>query len=142
MKKIKRIILIGIGSIILLILIWKGYQAIALKEEQITLGKELGVNAEEYSNLFPIDYFHSKLTPNMSIDEVHKLIVGYKKVFRCSEIDEFYLYFSDVPEDAIRFAVLYDERNDMKFEHIEYGDQNSGYPPIDTCKEGLLPDKN
>ena len=145
MKKTIRIILIAVCSISLLILclfIWHKYQVHLLKEEQIALGKNLGVNAENYSKDFPIDYFHSKLTPYMSINDVHKLIVGYDKVFRCSEINEFYLYFSNDPDKAIHFSIMYQNWNDLRFDHMEFTDQNSGYPDIDDCKEGLLPGTN
>jgi hypothetical protein len=143
MKKTKQNVLIGIGVIVLFWILWQGFQAIKLKVEQNELGKELGVNAKEYSKIFPDDYFYSKLTTDMNIVDVHKIILGYKKVYNCGSNLELYLYFNADPEKAIRFGVIYNYGDGMKFMHVEYTDQNSGYPNInDYCKEGLLPAKN
>jgi hypothetical protein len=146
MKKIIQIILIGFCLLSLLILclfVRQKYQTFLLHKAQLSLGNQLGVDAEKYSKIFPDDYFYAKLNTNMDIADVHKIVLGYKKAYNCGSNLELYLFFNADPDKAIRFGIIYDERNRMKFERVEYTDQNSGYPNIISyCKEGLLPDNN
>jgi hypothetical protein len=59
----------------------------AIKKPQEELAKYLGVSAQDYPDPsdFPVNYFDTILKSGMDYQEVHKIIKGYKGVYRCGE---------------------------------------------------------
>jgi hypothetical protein len=109
-------------------------------QQQQRLAEELGVDTQKYPITygFPATYYHSILTEDMTIKEVHNLIRGYTKVFRCGDHQETYYYFSDGDRTALRFEVWYDEG---KFNGIVGEDSDSRTIRIEDCEPGRLPEK-
>jgi hypothetical protein len=100
--------------------------------ERAKLARSIGVNIEDYPYpaLFPVPYFSKILMPGMSVAEVHQVVRGYKKVYRCRE-REVYYYFSNDDKRALRFEVLYD--SNYRYEEVESEDDNSQTISIKDC---------
>jgi hypothetical protein len=81
-------------------------------KEQEALAEALGVEAEAYGPLFPLDYYAETLKVGDTIAEVHAAIQGYTKVLRCPSGSEVYYYFSTRDNLAVRFEVYYDDEVD------------------------------
>ncbi len=112
---------------------------IDLRNKQEALAKNLGVNIEDhpYKVTFPVGYFDSALEPGMTYDEVHRIVRGYERVYRCYGFTEIYYYYSTNHDDAIRFALVYDDQG--RFKRLEGEDPDSrtlGLGP--GCSRGLL----
>jgi len=109
------------------------------KQMQNDLAAKLGVKIEDYQpeEYFPDSYFWSVLKPGMDISEVHKIVIGYEKVFRCDNFFEIYYYFSSDYEKALIFSILY---NDLgKYYDMRMDEEGIHRPaPMDRCEPGLL----
>jgi hypothetical protein len=104
---------------------------------QKVLGNDLGIQiGDTFNPFFPIGYFDSVLKPGMDISEVHKNVIGYKKVFRCYWGEEIYYYFSSEDDKALRFEIFYDDLG--KYKELRSEDQNSRTIRVDNCEPGLL----
>jgi hypothetical protein len=105
---------------------------------QENLAKELGVQIDDYpyKSVFPEGYFYTVVKPGMTMEEVHKIIKGYEKVYHCKTYSEIYYYFSVDDSKAIRLEIIYDDKGnyyDMR------GDDPSGYMiKLDGCTSGLI----
>src|SRR6266540_4516052 len=97
----------------------------ALKEKQEELAKSLGVKIQDYpyQSDFPAGYFYTVLKPNMTYDEVHSIVRGYESVYNCYGTDELYYYFNKDANNALRFALYYDEQG--HFVEMQGEDPNS-----------------
>jgi hypothetical protein len=145
----KKRIAIGIGVFVLLILaicllFGPSEERNPYQAQQDRLAAEFGIRVTDYPYVrsFPAGYFYTLLKPGMSVDEVHKVLRGYEKVFRCgSPVDpyysrEVYYYFSSDDSKALRFQIFYDKQE--KYENIQGEDSNSRSIPVDNCEEGLI----
>lgn len=96
-----------LGSVVVLNIY--NYNSAPFKEEQVRIAERLGVeiNDHPYPDVFPEWYFQSVLTKTSTVEEVHNLVVGYKKVFTCGKNIETYYYFSDSDKKALRFKISY-----------------------------------
>ena len=104
---------------------------------QKVLASDLGIQiGDTYNPFFPIGYFDFVLKPGMDISEVHKIVTGYKMVFRCYWGKEIYYYFSSEDDQALRFQIFYD--NLGKYDELRSEDQNSRTIRTDNCENGLL----
>jgi hypothetical protein len=83
---------------------------------------QVSIGDYPYPQSFPSGYFYSILKPGMRIEEVHKIIRGYEKVYKCSE-GEYYYYYSQEDDKAARFFITYDSNG--LFKQIEGEDDNS-----------------
>lgn len=106
---------------------------------QMQLAHDLGVRITDfpYPEDFPEGYFSTVLQEGMSADQVHAIIRGYAKVFRCSSaFKEVYYYFSGSDAKALRFTIYYD----MHYKYLELGteDKNSRTISVNQCVPGLL----
>ena len=109
--------------------------------EQQQLANELNVSINDYPEpyTFPEGYFVATLTSEMRIEAVHKIVLGYEKVFQCGE-SEVYYYFSENGEDALKFRIFYDENHvgeEGTFLSI-ISQENSNTIGVDGCIPGLL----
>lgn len=112
--------------------------------QQVALARTLGVEINDYPypGAFPEGYFYSKLRPGMEIKQVHNVVKGFDKVFRCRVpaesyyYKEVYFYFGDDNTDALRFMIFYDPRGD--FERLQSEDTDSRSIRIDGCEEGRI----
>ena len=111
----------------------------AIKKPQEELANYLGVSAQDYPdpNDFPVNYFDTTLKSGMDYQEVHRIIKGYRVVYRCGGDTEFYFYFFDDPHAALIIIVFYND-------HAGYAYLLSDYPYDrtlgidDECTRGLL----
>lgn len=133
-----KVILTIISFVLLIVVIMFVWHSVVRQEERKELSDVLGVDSRNYSNSFPIDYFLSKLKDGMSIDQVHQLVIGFTKAYSCGESSELYLYYDESIEKALRFSILYDKEVGLNYLSLMYADQNSGYPNVNDCSEGLL----
>ena len=55
------------------------------RTEQENLARELGVAIDNYPGAmtFPSGYFFTVVKPGTTIQEVHKIVKGYEKVYHC-----------------------------------------------------------
>jgi len=135
---VKKIGLYSTCILLMFLVLWLVGKVIYRWEQKKELGELLGVNSSQYSESFPIDYFRSTLSTKSKINEIHEIIIGYEKVYHCGDYEEFYLYYDADVDRALRFTINYDKDKEMEFIAMQYTDQNSGYPPIKNCQEGLL----
>lgn len=139
----KKIIFISCIFLIVLIIslldIFPESRKYDLRKKQESLAKSLEVKIEDYpyEMTFPVGYFDSALKPGMTYDEVHSIVRGYERVYRCYGFTEIYYYFSDNDNDAIRCRVAYDDQG--RFTEMDGEDPDSrtlGLGP--GCSVGLL----
>lgn len=111
------------------------------KKQQETLAKEFGVKIQDYpwDKVFPVGYFYTILKPEMKVHDVHKIIIGYKKVYHCHDYKEIYYYFDTDDLKALRFEVFYDENRNFKM--LQGEDEDSRSIIIVGCEEGVLDDR-
>lgn len=143
-------IFLTIGGLIGVVIVAYLYIAPLVEEYQYkqmrnNLAEKLGVKIEDYppEEFFPYDYFASVLKPGMDISEVHKIVIGYKKVFQC-EFDngnwygELYYYYSVKRSNKhfIGVEIFYDDLG--KFDVMGSADDSSGDIHEDRCENGLL----
>jgi hypothetical protein len=76
-------------------------------EERKELAKQLGVNADDYGVLFPVDYYDNELSRGTPIEKVHEAIQGYEKVVHCRYGIEIYYFYSSSDNLAVRMEVSY-----------------------------------
>jgi hypothetical protein len=109
------------------------------------MAKELGIKSiDEYPPPinFPYGYFESLLKPGMSLEEVHKIVRGYKRVLTCNKnkkiyyFEEIYYFYSIDDEKALRMRILYDP--EKRFKEIRVEDLNSRTYSVTGCDEGEL----
>jgi hypothetical protein len=74
----------------------------------------------------------------MTLDEVHKIMIGYKVVYNDDDNSEIYYYFSKDDNAAERVWVMYDRRNQYKVLKISGEDRNSNSFIVEGWSEGLL----
>lgn len=115
---------------------------IDLRNKQEALAKSMGVRIDDYPYkvTFPVGYFDSALEPGMTYDEVHRIVRGYERVYRCYGFTEIYYYYSTNHDDAIRFGLVYDDQS--QFVELRGEDPESrtlGLGP--GCSVGLLRDQ-
>jgi hypothetical protein len=136
----KRILVISIISCILIIGLPHAFSKVqehALKDKQEKLAKDLGAKIEDYPVEFPVGYFYGVLKPGMTLDEVHNIVQGYGVVYNCWGFMELYYYFGKTENDAIRFALTYDEQG--HYDGMKGEDRNSRILGLsEGCYEGLL----
>jgi hypothetical protein len=109
------------------------------KKEQKDLANELGVSINDYPyrSSFPSGYFYSVLEPGMTLDEVHSIIMGYKKVLNCDyRRREVYYYFSTEDTKALRFEIVYDDN--LKYWKFRGEDDDSRTIWTKSCEPGLI----
>jgi hypothetical protein len=109
--------------------------------KQQQLAGDLKININDYPEpyTFPEGYFVTTLTSGMNIEAVHKLVLGYEKVFHCGE-SEVYYYFSENRENALKFRIFYDENHlgkERTFLSI-ISQENPSTIGVDGCVPGLL----
>lgn len=143
MKREIKLLLLGVILLLclILVLIFSNHNSNPYKANQERLAESLGMKINEYpyADIFPENYFQSVLIKNSSIDEVHNLVVGYKKVYRCGGNIEIYYYFSDVDGEALRFKISYS--NDLQYEVLQGEDEDSRYLDPIGCVEGRINNK-
>ena len=110
--------------------------------QQEALAEEIKVNISDYSYeyVFPVGYFETVLKPGMSLEEVHRIVIGYEEVFNCYQDLELYYYFSSDDHKAIRMLIIYDEHK--KYTEIQGEEPGSPTIFVTGCSPGLLDDKN
>jgi hypothetical protein len=129
-------VVIGLGIVICWIVIPR-LEYSRYKQMQNDLAEKLGVRIEDYPEFFPGNYFFSVLKRGMDISEVHKIVIGYDKVFRCDDFIEIYYYFSSDYEKADIFSILYDDLG--KYDDMRAEEEGIHRPaPMDRCEPGLL----
>jgi hypothetical protein len=104
---------------------------------QQELAKELGVEVDDfpYPHSFPAGYFFTLLKPGMPVSEVHKIVQGYDRAFRCGTTMEAYYYFSENPEETVSFWVFYDKQGGYRELQSE---GESSKRSVSWCSPGLL----
>jgi hypothetical protein len=116
-----------------------------IRRQQETLAKELSVKIDDYPYRasFPIGYFYIALQPGMNVQEVHSIIRGYKKAYRCKSsgvnfyYSEIYYYFSLEDLKALRFIIFYNEEGGFK--RLESEDDDSRTIRIGSdCELGVI----
>lgn len=133
------ILLFIVFCIIMAGMMYGDFQKIILDENKRELAGQLGVDMDNYCiEGFPNNYYSQELTPGMTIDEVHQVVMYYVKVYACGNNEEVYYYFSDDDMKAYRFAILYDHDSLITFSKIIGEDSDSRSINIDDCEEGLL----
>lgn len=114
----------------------KTQETIARRER---LAELIKVSLDEYPD-FPYDYFSSTLKPGMSIEEVHKVVIGYEKVFKSVDASyhcEIYFFLSSREDLATRMKITYTD--DYKFARMNYDDGTDSLTiRLGTLPEGLL----
>ena len=137
-RKTAFIAVVFISILILFVTIYSLSGAIPYGLEQIALADELHVKIEDYPNpsVFPEGYFYDTLKPGMDIEEIHKIVLGYKKVFHCDSYKEIYYYFNSENTKALRFEIYYDK--ELKFSELRGEDPNSRTIFIEDCVPGML----
>ncbi len=130
-------VLIGLGIVIFWIVIPR-LEDFRYELMQSDLAEKLGVKIADYppEEYFPESFFYSALKSGMDISEVHKIVIGYEKVFRCGKDGEIYYYFSSDGENALGFSIQYN--NLGKFVELLGIDESSQPIPLDGCEPGLL----
>ncbi|HVN53757.1 MAG TPA: hypothetical protein VMT46_05455 [Anaerolineaceae bacterium] len=142
--------LIILGSVFLLIIMAICLFSVLLqnqnpyKSKQDSLANELGVKVTDYpyQHSFPAGYFNEILKSGMTVDEVHKIIKGYEKAYRCrSPVEtyyyrEVYYYYSLEDTKALRFQVFFDKQE--KFTRLEGEDDDSRTILIKDCELGII----
>ncbi len=113
-------------------------QGRARKAQQEQLATNLGVSIDDYpyQGDFPAGYFYRVLKPGMTYEEVHHMVREYESVYRCFGTDEIYYYFSKNDDDALRFALYYDEEG--RYVELQGEDPNSRTLSLGGCSPGLL----
>lgn len=111
---------------------------IAIPKLQEPLARELGVRIQDYPYpaSFPIGYFDTLLQRGMSINEVHQIIRGYKKVLHCGKRTEIYYFLSQGELFSIRMMIFYD--NQGGYLRWEGEDTDSRTIRTVECQPGLL----
>ena len=110
-------------------------------QKRKVLADLMSVSLEQYP-YFPDDYFPEKLIEGMSIEEVHRIMIGYEKVYNssnCSEDSscyEVYYYFSTDENKADRIQIMYDEN--FAIQKIMQEDNNSKTLTTNGWDEGLI----
>jgi hypothetical protein len=131
-------IFILLGLLILCVyLFWSANPYWLYWPQQRQLAQELGVKINDYpaSYAFPVGYFHSVLKVGSTTQDVHRVIQGYEKVFRCDNwYGEVYYYFSPDDSNALRFEVQSDEN--FRFDELRTEDENSRTISVDGCIPG------
>jgi len=72
----------------------------------------------------------------MTIEEVHKIIRGYKKVLHCEKSSEIYYFLSKSELFSLRMVIVYD--NQGRYLKWEGEDTDSRTIQTDECSPGLL----
>lgn len=132
------ILTVFVGLIVFLMQIQGPYM-----NEQKELAIKLGVEISDYPNTksFPKGYFYSILKADMTVSEVHNIVKGFEKVYRCRSTGEtyyreVYYYFSSRDTDALRFQIFYDLNGKLK--NFQGEDEDSRTITINDCEEGLI----
>lgn len=137
------ILFIGLTTICMLPTIKTQIRDSRLRPQQEKLALELGVTIQDYPYevSFPVGYFDSVLKPGMLREEVHDLIKGYVKVFRCfNNSAELYYFYSMDEDQGINFLVFYDKnRSFTEIKSIPSTKNSVGSGGPEACKPGLLP---
>src|SRR5262249_46383763 len=145
-KKLLNVLPVALVGFLIFCLLWYGINIIVEPSyywiQQRMLAKELGVNIDDYPypHAFPNGYFYSVLKPGMTIEQVHDIVKGYKKVFNCGDYEVYY-YFSSSDSHALKFESNYDlsaDKQDYVFLSLEVEDSNSRTIFVDGCTSGLL----
>jgi hypothetical protein len=139
MKKEYKILIASISVLILAILCSTLVRSSGYSSEQEILAQEIGIKIDDYPypNQFPVGYFAFVLKEGMEINDVHEVIKGYTKVFKCSKaFAEVYYYFSDDDTKALRFSVHYDMN--LRYIDITSEDSNSHTISLRGCTLGLF----
>jgi hypothetical protein len=113
-------------------------------EKQEDLANKLGVKIKDYPSetVFPVGYFYTILRPGMSVDEVHIVVQGYEKAFRCRSpvevyyYSEIYYYFHSEDLKAVRFQIFYDKQE--RFEKLQGEDDDSRTISTEGCEIGQI----
>jgi hypothetical protein len=110
------------------------------RSEKEALAKMLQVKIEDYPYpaVFPLGYYASILEIGMSINEVHKNMKGYKRVFQCKNNEVYYFYTED-DDTATRIRIIYDSNFNLK--KLDGEEPDSRTIQIFGCTEGLLEPK-
>lgn len=104
--------------------------------EKAQLAAQLGIDPQTLDRYpyFPLDYFLEVLKPGMSRQEVHQMVRGYKKVFRCGQYAEVYYYYSQDDRRALRMEIIYDEQE--RYREIRGEDPDSRTISTTGCIPG------
>lgn len=137
------IFLVGTTSICILPTINDQISYSRLRPQQEKLAQEFGVKIQDYPYevSFPVGYFDNVLIPGMTVEEVHGLIKGYVKVFRCfNNSAELYYYYSLDEDKGVDFFVFYDKnRSFTELKSIPSTKNSVGSGDPEACKPGMLP---
>ena len=139
-----------IGSVILLTFIAIGFYWIFSQNrnpyisKQNSLANKLDVKITDYpyQSSFPAGYFNEVLKPGMTIGEVHRIINGYEKAYRCRSLletyyyREVYYYYSTEDTKALRFQIFYDKQE--KYTRLEGEDADSRTILTNDCELGIV----
>jgi hypothetical protein len=106
-----------------------------IAEKRRSLANVMGVSLDQYP-LLPNDYFSEKLTEGVTLEEVHKIVLGYERVFNNPPHYEVYYYFSGDSDRADRIEITYDEN--FRVEKIMQEDDDSRTLTTVGWSEGLL----
>ena len=114
------------------------------QSKQDKLAIEMGVKIADfpYEKSFPASYFNEVLKPGMTIGEVHRIIKGYEKAYRCrSPLEtyyyrEVYYYYSTEDTKALRFQIFYDKQE--KYTRLEGEDADSRTILTNDCELGIV----
>jgi hypothetical protein len=141
MKRRISLLILAVVGVMAISLLWvmPAMKGSVRKAQQEELAKSLGVRIEAYPYPadFPAGYFYKVLKPGMTYDEVHSMVRGYKLVYRCFGMDEVYLYFNEKSDDALLFALHYDQQG--RYIELQGDDPNSRTLSIGPgCDAGLL----
>jgi len=121
--------------------LWLSWNPFVLwKSQQITLASQWNVEISDFPSraYFPVGYFERQLRPGTPIAQVHSLVQGYAKAYKCSGNREVYYYFSFYDNWALRFEIWYDA--DMRVQAIQGEDEDSRSIQVNGCMYGLLSD--
>lgn len=142
-KKIMKFLILGafLLGILVIVLFMINSKADPYKAAQLELARNLGVEVSNYPNpkIFPVGYFRSVLNQNSTLEDVHKVVSGYKKVYRCGGLAEIYYYYSEDDGEALRFQIIYN--NNLKFKTLQGEDEDSRYLNPNGCVEGRITEK-
>jgi hypothetical protein len=89
-----------------------------------------------------LGYFYANLKPDMTVDEIHKIVQGYEKAYRCRSsgavyyYKEVFYYFSPDDNKALRFQIFFNKQE--KFTDFQSEDDDSRMISINNCELGII----
>lgn len=99
MKRLMIKVILGLLSCILLtaLCLLSGNLQVRIQQEKLARTLDVRIDDYPYPYSFPSGYFYSILKPGMTMEEVHQLIKGYKKILNCHNVSEIYYFYDIAP---------------------------------------------